>query len=1212
MAKFIHCHAHSDASISDGLFSPKKWCEALEQKGYKAHGLTDHGSMANLMPFYKEAKSRGIVPLLGVEFYYVEEPSKKMSDNRRASHLILFAKNFEGWRNLCRLSYLSFTDGFYYKNRIGFDWLAKHKEGLVCLTACQGGILAQEIWKSFRGEDSIGLLNQYKRFKELFGDDFYVEFQAHRTINIAEDGSKFCSQELINKELYKLKNQDGFKHIVTNDCHYILPEHAIIQKKIKEMQWRGSSKTSSIASDSATVNKDHFCDSLWLKNGRQILDTFLRYHEYLPREFVVDGMRNTIEVFEKCKDFEFPKKKYLPLFPVDNFKKIKDSYELFALLVKKKFVDFLKSGRLRAPKEVYVKRFKKEFEVISKYKLHDYFLIVWDLIQFANRKGIYSGIGRGSAAGCLISYLLGIVKIDPIEYNLIFERFLNENRCELGELPDIDLDFESDRRSEIKDYIYEKYGKECVSEIGTYGRIKLKTAIIDFGKAFEVGNQAELLSITTKLDLDKEESQDVDAAAKSDERLMQLFRKNKDFYNTVKEINGQIKSQGVHPAGIIICSEPIKDITPLKTQVSSDGDDRIVTTQAEDKYLISAGFMKMDILGLKEYDVIRYCIDNAKPEGITFENYVEEIIGRERRQPDRRIWRMFQRGNTQCVFQFSSEGMQELLREIKPNCINDLIAANALYRPGCLENGWHIQYCDRKHGRERVSYVHSDVEESLKNTYGVCVAEDTLVTTSTGRKKIQDIEIGELVQTETGEFKEVLKLYDNGFRETVTIRASNGEELCCTPEHKILTQRGWIEAGSLCSDDFIKSFYIDDERMNSDCPHNLWSRVLSVVPSGEKRVYDLSIKDIHSFVAGGLVVHNCVFQEQFMQLIHKLGGISLTESDTIRSALGKKDKDKLGKFKDKFIEGASKKISEKEAMILWDQIEKASGYSFNASHAAAYSVLAYISQWFKIYYTPYFWAAQIDWDIRKNNLDDMILNRRAAIDMGVKFVTPHINRSKEHFYVDGNEVVWSLRSIKGVGEGAAKVIVHNQPYVSFEDFWNRVDKSKVKYNNIEALIMAGAMDDFGDRRDLLDQLVDLDNSRKKSGLKKRKKSYSDTDLMMAFYHSMGFFEKSIKLIRDFSPDVVFEKEFRERASKEVLKIGGMVSSIRKISTKNGDQMAFVTLIDLDELFEVTVFPSEWAKVSNKISVGSIVEICGVKSDYKGKENALEAKSFKFF
>lgn len=643
----------------------------------------------------------------------------------------------------------------------------------------------------------------------------------------------------------------------------------------------------------------------------------------------------------------------------------------------------------------------------------------------------------------------------------------------------IDLDFESDRRKEIKDYIYSTYGSDKACEIGTYGRMKLKTCLIDFAKAMGVANQKEILAITTNLDLDKEDVDDLEAAAESDPRLMKLLASNEDFGFTVTEVIGQIKSQGVHPAGVIICSENIADITPVKTQKSQKEDSRIVTTQFEDKNIISQGMMKMDILGLKEYDVIRFVIENAKT-GLTIHNYVDELQERERREPNEAVWKMFRQGNSEGVFQFSSEGMKSLLVMMQPDCINDLIAANALYRPGCLENGWHIQYCKRKNGEEAVSYVHPLVEKALGNTY-----------------------------------------------------------------------------------------------------------------------------------------HVIVFQEQFMEVIHKLGDISLVESDTIRSALGKKDKEKLHKFQEKFVAGATPKIGKREAEELWGQIEKASGYSFNRSHSAAYSVLAYISQYLKVHHTPYFWAAQLDWDVRKNKLEDMLTNRRAASEMGVEFVLPNVNLSKENFIVlPGEEemgvtikkdrVVWSISSVKGIGPKAAKEIASKQPYDGFEDFYNRINKAVVKANNIESLIFAGALDDFGDRRNLLDLLA-IKESKKKGKKAKPYRTPSEEQMVLKFYDSMGFLEIKLKKIKDFSKHCVTESELREYEDGDYARVGGMVTAVRPQKTRRGDSMGFVTITDLDEMIEITVFPEVWAKYRDVFREGKTIEVYGKKSVFSNRHNQLQAE-----
>jgi len=1395
---FVPLHSHSEYSIADGLFSPKTWAKEYKERGFKAAALTDHGTLGGTMEFYHAMKENGVTPILGAEFYFVDNPTLKVKENRKANHLILIAKSYDGYQNLMKLSRLSYTEGFFYKPRIGTEWLTQYREGLVCLTACQGGVLSNEIWREKDGKPCMGLEKRFKALSAIFGDDLYVEFQGHNTIHKdKETEEESNSQEMINQHLYGLRKLKGFQPICTNDNHYILPEHSDIQATLKQMAY---------GNNDAGQSYTH-CDSLYLKDARQVYEAFRTHHEYLPKEFVASALKNTEAVLEKCKGFALPEgKRYLPIF-----RDKVDSADLFKKLTFKLLQKFIKLGTLHASKEEYVARFKTEFQVISRYKLQDYFLIVWDLVRFAEERGIFVGIGRGSSAGSFISYLLGIVKIDPLQYNLIFERFLNENRCETGELPDIDLDFESERRDEVKEYIFERYGRDRVCEIGTYGRMMLKTSLIDFGKALGIVTSKDILAITTQFALDKEDANDLEAAAGSDVRLRQLLDDNENYRFFVSEIIGQIKSQGIHPAGVIICPENVETITPVKTQAVKGEKDaegkplRIVVTQSEDTQVTAQGIMKMDILGLKEYDVIKYVIEHAPGIPFTRENYLEYILAADSKP----IWKMFQKGETSGVFQFASSGMQDLLRQMKPNKMGDLMAANALFRPGCLENGWHIDYCERKHGRDPVEFIHPDLEKAVGDTYGViCVAEGSLVSTRSGLVPIESVPVGEDVLTENGEFCEVEKVIDNGIRAVIRVRFSNGEDLVCTPDHQVLTSRGWVEAATLGRDDLVKSFwseggrveigddkdwligltladgnccssqvdiaccgeqfadrlieitnrtyklnakkylhgtcwhvamtgfksgsanrnpfytelrrldifgkncytkrfpknfslsllagfiegdgslinnrvrlknrdmafdlylglqsfkipssFYDDDgvstvafhdwerklpfrikefsalssrdylpreylpklpRSNNDrqhgrslcpyiskkivmkyreaVPHDHWSRVLSVRVSQKARVFDLSVRGTHSFVVGGHVVHNC-YQEQFMSAIHLLGGISLAEADTIRSALGKKNKEKLDKFRLRFVEGASAKMGEDAAQTFWEQIEKAAGYTFNRSHAAAYSVLAYVSQYLKFHYPAYFWSGQLDWDVRKNKLDEMLLNRRAASEMNVNFCMPHINDSREGFYIRGSDVMWPLRGVKGVGPKAAAEVVRAQPFKDFADFHGRVNKSKVKYNNIQALIYCGCFDDYGDRRELLRELASLCKGKRYTAL-------SEEDMVFKFYESMGFFEQKLKRLRGFDKDCSTEEQLREYDVGEYVAVGGMITEIRSIKTKRGDAMGFATLMDLDEMIELTIFPKQWATFRELLRSGAIVQAAGVKSGYGGKENHLEVQ-----
>ena len=1038
----------------DGLFSPKQWAKAIKEKGLKAHALTDHGSLAGILPFYYAMKAEDLQPIVGAEFYFTDQPTLKDEANRGSAHLILLAKNEAGWVNLLRLSKLSWSEGFYYKPRIGIDWLTAHSDGLVCLTACLGGVLSREVWKERDGKPGMGLEKRWAQLHAIFGDDLYVEFQGHNSDD----------QRHVHKQFTERLRPFNYKHVVTNDCHYILPEHAKVQELIKNAAY-GKSE----AAQSYTA-----FDSLWLKKPRDVLESFDEHHD-LSRRFVVDGMLATEEIAEKCAKFEIPKKRYLP-----RFSDTEDSVALFRRLTATALAEFLKRpGVLEfATKDEYVDRFKKEYGVITRHGLADYFLIVWDVVRWAKEQGIYVGIGRGSSAGSLIVYLLGIVKLNPLQYKLLFERFVNDNRLENGEPPDIDLDFESDRRDEVKKYVFERYGNDRVCEIGTYGRMMLKTAIIDFGKQFGIQTR-ELLQITTTLGLDKTEAQSLDAAKDASPRLKSIMRTHPDYESAVRAINGQIKSQSIHPAGVLICAESLDLVTPLKTQKQGTGKNerRSVITQSEDKYVVAQGLLKMDLLGLKEYDICKFVVEHSGGK-LKAGTYFDQIHEAELAEPDEKVWELFKAGKTDAVFQFGSDGMKQLLIDMKADCIDDLIAAVALYRPGCLANNWHTRYYKRKAGEEEVELAHESLAETLADTYGVCV-----------------------------------------------------------------------------------------------------------------------------------------YQEQFMETFHRLGGVSLVDADTIRSALGKKDQAKLDKFKKQFVKNAAKKVGSKDkAEEIWDQLAKAAGYTFNRSHSAVYGLVAYTSQWMKVHYTVPFWTAVLDWDTRKKKWDDILSDKRAAAEMGVVPLMPDINRSKTRFVVeriDGSipelpdEVEgldyrprWSLCGVSGIGEKTADEIVANQPFKNFDDFHDRVHKGKVKVNNIEALIYAGAFDSLGDRVEILKALY----------AKKGKPAPKVTpDLMLReYYRVIGFFEGRLRDVFDgFHANCMSETEVVETMNGEPVLVGGMVSEVASFKTKKGDAMGRITLVDLDERISVTLFPSAWSRYRSLLREGKLLQIAGHKSTYGGRENQLE-------
>lgn len=1389
---YVPTHNHSFFSIADGLFSPRQWAKAYKERGYKAAALTDHGTLAGVIPFYHAMKEEGLKPVIGCEFYFVDDPTIKEEANRSAAHLILLAKDEEGWRNLLKLSRLSYEDGFYYRPRIGVDWLTRHSGGLICQTACLGGVLSREVWREKDKKESMGLVKRFRQFKEIFGDDLYVEFQGH-------DGD---DQRMVNDVFIKtLSTLSGFKHVLCNDSHYILPEHAKIQLLIK---------SSAFNNKEAAASYTHF-DSLWLKKPKDVYETFREHHEELPQAFVIAGMQSTEEILEKCRNFALPKKQYLPRYS--------DDQGFFRRLTTDKLKEFLAKGDFRwATREQYLERFQKEYMVMTNLGFQDYFLLVWDIVEWAKSQGIYVGIGRGSSAGSFICYLLGIVKINPLQYHLIFERMLNEHR---HEMPDIDMDFESLRRDEVKSYVFKKYGKDHVCEIGTYGRMMLKTAIVDFGKQFGYPVH-ELLQITTTLGLDKTEAQSLDAAMESSPRLRAMMHEHPEYENAVKASIGQIKSQSIHPAGVLICSDALDTVTPLKTQkktdktkTGKDKDQRVTVTQAEDKHVIGQGLIKMDFLGLKEYDIFRFVIEQ-NVVGLTMENYIDTIHEAELVKPDRAVWNLFREGKTEAVFQFSclsgdtiictktkktikdiheqkmskhgttqpiallldegswrrsaikaikSTGMKQTYRLVTKD--RRFIRATAEHK-FLTESGWKslselrpgdkvgfkadwgdprldgLRLCsdcrvEKLSGSKRCyacsARYHNNpshhreklrVLKSIKNNWAKGgIAKDKLAVMLKKRavtwektlasgwtnplkgKKRPEIsgrnnpmfgrttrshmgfreDLGHFVRS-TWEADYCRVLRHLGVEYQYEPKTFDLGEMTYTPDFYLPSEDKYVEIKGWMTEKSARKIQLFREKFPNkrldvvnktefaemalkykhlvawECPRFplgfVWEEVESIEPYGEEETFDLCMANsAHNYVANGFVTHNSdgmkkllidmkadsladliaavalyrpgclendwhtmyyrrkageeaveylhpilekvlsstygvvIYQEQFMEVFHLLGDIPMSDADTIRSALGKKDAEKLAKFATQFVEGAAKKVGEKAAREIWDQLQKASGYTFNRSHSAAYGLVAYISQWFKVHSPAAYWCAVVDWNCRKKEVE-ILANKRAANEMGIVFMMPDINESKMNFVLDEKTKMprWSFAGISGIGDKTAECIVKGQPYKSVDDFLKRV--RGVNVNNKLSLAYAGAFDNLCDRVQALDKIY-------QTAKKKKKPRLTHSHLLSSYYQAMGFFEAKLKTIyTGISKNCFSAAEVRETEAGEPCLVAGMVSEIKRIKTKKGDVMAKVNIVDSDEAFELTIFPTTWSITASEFKIGNVVQVAGHKSNYGGR------------
>ncbi len=682
---FVHLHLHSQYSILDGAIKIKDLAEKAKEYGMPAVAVTDHGNMFASYELYRTCKEVGIKPIIGQEFY-VAKGSRfdRGKDSEKGNyHLILLAKNDTGLKNLMKLSSIAFIEGFYYKPRIDKEVLEKYSEGLIALSACiQGEIPA--LYLMGKEKEAV---EAAKWYKELFGDDFYLEIQYH---GIPE-------QKKANKFLIELSKKLDVELVATNDAHYLNKEdweaHDVLlclqtgKKLADEKRMRFPSK------------------EFYFKSAQEMFQTF---------KDVPQAIFNTLKIAEKIDEKleTFENRKYLlPKYSVPEGY----TYESYLReLAEKGLERRLKKQGIKDGETVkkYYERLNHELEIITNMGFPGYFLIVWDFINWAKRNGIPVGPGRGSAAGSLVAYAIGITDIDPLRFNLLFERFLNPERVTM---PDIDVDICQEGRDRVIQYVREKYGEDKVCQIITFGTMKTKMVVRDVGRVLgispkEVDKLAKLIPNDAK---------SVEDAVERAPEIKELIEKDKTVERLVKiakRLQGLARQTGVHAAGVVIAPETLTNYIPLAK--SKDGD---ITTQYDMAQVESLGLLKMDFLGLKTLTIIDRTIKLIK------ERHGIEIVPTELPLDDEKTYKLLQEGNTVGVFQLESNGMRNLMKRLKPSTFEDIIALVALYRPGPLNSGMAESYIKRKHGLEKVDYIFPELEPILKETYGLFIYQEQIM-----------------------------------------------------------------------------------------------------------------------------------------------------------------------------------------------------------------------------------------------------------------------------------------------------------------------------------------------------------------------------------------------------------------------------------------------------------------------------------------------------
>lgn len=671
---FVHLHLHTEYSLLDGATRIDTLFDACKEKNMPAVAITDHGNMYGAYHFYCLAKKKGIKPIIGCEFYMADDLTVKSGDVKREfNHLVLIAKNNTGYKNLVKLNSIGFVDGYYYKPRIDFKTLSQHSEGLICLSACIAGQLPR-LLRDGMWEEARKLVRQYK---ELFGEDYYIELQDH---GIADE-------IYVMPKLIKIAEEFGVELVATNDVHYLKESDAEMQDILLCVQ------TGKFFDDPGRMRFEG--TQFYLKDYDEMAEKF----SYVPQ-----ALENTLKIAEKC-NVSIEKKPLLPPYKPDNGM---TPYEFLK--------DLLEKGLKRRYKEITPEirqRADYELEVVSKMGFVEYYLIVWDFINYAHEHGIPVGPGRGSGAGSIIAYAIGITQVEPLRYGLIFERFLNPERVSM---PDFDIDFCMDRRGEVIDYVIEKYTKPRVAQIVTFGRMKAKNAVKDVCRVLRVP-YAEGDKITKLIPLNAtlKNAFGLDGKNEGVPELMEIYKdySMKRVIDLAIALEDMPRQTGMHAAGVVICREDLSDNVPLQRS----GDD--ITTQYNMKEVEELGLLKMDFLGL------RTLTDIDKTIKIVKETTGEEFDFEDCQYDDPNVFELIASGNTDAVFQLESGGMKRVMKDLKPDCLEDIIAGISLYRPGPMQ--FIPDYIKGKRDPKSVHYAHPMLEPILGVTNGCMVYQEQVM-----------------------------------------------------------------------------------------------------------------------------------------------------------------------------------------------------------------------------------------------------------------------------------------------------------------------------------------------------------------------------------------------------------------------------------------------------------------------------------------------------
>jgi DNA polymerase-3 subunit alpha len=681
-SNFVHLHVHTHYSLLDGMCKIPQLLDRAKEYGMPAVAITDHGTMYGAIEFYKEAKKRDIQPIIGCEMYVAPRSldKKEGKQDTMPSHLVLLAKNLEGYHNLIKLVTIAHLDGYYYKPRIDREVLEKYSNGLIAMSACVHGVIADHLMKG----DTKKTQESFDFYNKLFGDDFYIEIQYNEG---------FDEQEKANNLLIEFAKKNKANLVATKDVHYVDKEDREAHDALLCVQ------TGKLMEDE---------DRMKFSSDQSFVPP-KEMEEYFKD--VPEAIQNTLKIVEKCKSFveEF----YLPFAEKNEI--LIPAFDIPDGMTKKSYLEKVVAEGLTKKYEKVTKEIKDraayELEVIERMKYEEYFLVVADYVNWAKDNGILVGPGRGSGAGSIVAYAMNITELDPLKYDLLFERFLNPDRISM---PDFDMDFADDRRHEVIQYVVEKYGKDRVAQIITFGTMAARNAVRDTGRVLgmaygEVDEVAKVIPAGIPLAKAVHEVPELNSFYKQGGNYKRLL-------DLAQRLEGVARHSSTHAAGVVIAPQDLINYTPLQKATKGDIS---TNTQYEMHAIEDLGLLKMDFLGLSNLTVLKNALRIIKKV------YNKDINLSELPLDDAKTYKLLAKGETTGVFQLESSGMKRYIKELKPTCFEDIVAMVALYRPGPMES--IPEFIDRKHGKKEIVYEHPKMKEALENTYGITVYQEQVM-----------------------------------------------------------------------------------------------------------------------------------------------------------------------------------------------------------------------------------------------------------------------------------------------------------------------------------------------------------------------------------------------------------------------------------------------------------------------------------------------------